>query len=439
VKGSKLLLRDAVSNVASAYSILDETTNRLSPLFGQNEREEYSAIFDPKLSDVLVSTNKFENFKTLYRYRDGRWTRLSPELHADIEHFDIDPKGKRILMQINDRGYSKVVVLDAKTLKPMATPLDGMEKVHSLLGETSGDGRYTTFSVVTDKEPGTNMVMDWKTGQIQMPFKPASTIDTTKFAPASLEYYPARDGTLIPMFVRRPPGSEGKNLPVVVEFHGGPELQAVPGFNPFAQLYVDAGFIYVEPNVRGSSGYGKEWLNADNGAKRLDVITDIEDAAKFIRANWATPGKPLKIAVTGYSYGGLSALLGMSMFSGAYDVGVSVVGITNFHTFLNNTAPYRRALRISEYGDPQKDKDLLTQLSPTSYIEKIRGPLLMIQGVNDPRVPVGEALQYYNAFQSKNMPTSLVLLPGEGHETVKNEGQIMEWGHIIQFLKTHLK
>src|SRR5262249_47716324 len=143
----------------------------------------------------------------------------------------------------------------------------------------------------------------------------APEIDTRKFAVAKLEHYPARDGTPIPMLVRRPEKCEKEICPVVVHFHGGPEGQSLPGFSTIAQLFVDAGFIFVEPNVRGSDGYGKKWSHADDGPKRLDVITDIEDAAKFIRKNW----KVGKVGVYGGSYGGYSTLVAMTMFGGAYD------------------------------------------------------------------------------------------------------------------------
>src|SRR5262249_18728035 len=164
--------------------------------------------------------------------------------------------------------------------------------------------------------------------------------------------------------------------PVVVYFHGGPEGQATAGFSGFAQLFVEAGFVLVQPNVRGSEGYGKAWLDADNGPKRLAVVTDIEDCARYIRASWGKDGKPPKIGVTGGSYGGYSTLMAMTYFAGAFDAGVQEVGISNLLSFLNNTAPYRRILRISEYGDPVKDRDALIQLSPITHVKKLKAPLL---------------------------------------------------------------
>src|SRR6185503_439516 len=194
---------------------------------------------------------------------------------------------------------------------------------------------------------------DWqtkKTATWRVPEAPE--VDISKFAAATIETYPARDGTKIPMVVRRPTICAIDPCPVIVSFHGGPEGQSRPGFSPGAQLYVDAGFVYVEPNVRGSTGYGKKWFHADDAAKRLDIITDIEDAAKYIRTAWAKNGVAPKIGVVGGSYGGYSTLMAMSYFAGAFDAGVALYSISSLTTFLVNTAPYRRILRISEYGDP---------------------------------------------------------------------------------------
>jgi dipeptidyl aminopeptidase/acylaminoacyl peptidase len=281
---------------------------------------------------------------------------------------------------------------------------------------------------------------DWNTRQL-VPWRAASTpeIDTKTFARASLETYPARDGTKIPMFVWRPKGCADSLCPVVVEFHGGPEGQSQPGFSPYAQMFVDAGFIFVQPNVRGSTGYGKAWLDADNGPKRMKVITDIEDCGTYVRKAFAKDGRSPKVGVTGGSYGGYATLMAMTYFAGTYDAGVSEVGIANLLTFLENTAPYRRALRASEYGEPTKDREALVKLSSTTYVDRLKAPLLVIQGVNDPRVPVGEALQMHQALTSRGIPTGLILFGDEGHGASKRGNQVLSIGHTIAFFEKHLR
>jgi dipeptidyl aminopeptidase/acylaminoacyl peptidase len=285
----------------------------------------------------------------------------------------------------------------------------------------------------------TAIAYDWQTRKAttwRVPETPE--LDVSTFAPATIEHYPARDGTKIPMVVRRPQKCAADPCPVIVVFHGGPESQSRPGFSPAGQLIVDAGFVFVEPNVRGSSGYGKAWLHADNGPKRLQVITDIEDAAKFIRGAWAKNGVAPKIGVMGGSYGGYSTLMAMTYFAGAFDAGVANYSISSLHTFLMNTAPYRRILRISEYGDPVKDKDALAKLSPMTHVQKLRSPLLLVQGVNDPRTPVGEALVIYRELERRKIPGGLILFADEGHGAKKRNNVVLQLGHAIAFFEKHL-
>jgi dipeptidyl aminopeptidase/acylaminoacyl peptidase len=227
--------------------------------------------------------------------------------------------------------------------------------------------------------------------------------------------------------------------PVLVEFHGGPESQATPGFSPGAQLYLDAGFILVEPNVRGSDGYGKAWLAADDGPRRLDVITDIEDAGRWARAAFTVDGVPPRVGIMGGSYGGYATLIGMTMFAGTFDAGASNVGISNLVTFLMNTAPYRRILRISEYGDPEKDREALVKLSPSSYVDRVKGPLLIIQGASDPRVPAGEAIQIFDALTARGVPAELLIFADEGHGAQKRENLVQTIGRQLEFFTKTLK
>lgn len=435
---SWLMAKELGSSQVEIYQY-DVVGKKLTPLLGQGEVEEYDVSFGAKPGQVLVRTNKLGDFHRLYSLEGGKLTPITPELKFDVESYTIDDSRRRIYYRVNENGYQKLFALDAKTLKPLTLPkLPDAENV--VLSGVSRNGRYLQLSIDGATLPPTTVTYDWqtrKTSTWRVPMTPE--IDAKTFAKASLEFYPARDGTKIPMFVRRPAAcSSGGPCPVVIEFHGGPEGQSMAGFNTRAQLYVDAGFIHVQPNVRGSTGYGKAWLHADDGPKRLAVVTDIEDAAKFVRANWGRDGKAPKVGVIGGSYGGYSSLMAMTYFAGAYDAGVQIVGISNLTSFLMNTAPYRRILRISEYGDPVKDKDALVQLSPITHVAKIKAPLLSIQGVNDPRVPVGEAVQIYRELERRKIPGGLILFADEGHGFSKRPNQVLAIGHSIAFFEKHL-
>ena len=169
------------------------------------------------------------------------------------------------------------------------------------------------------------------------------------------------------------------------------------------------------------------------------MITDIEDAAIFIKKNWAVNGVAPKIGVIGGSYGGYSTNMAMTMFAGAYSAGVTIVGMSSLVTFLENTGPYRRHLRTTEYGDPAKDLEALKKLSPVTYLDRIKDPLLIIHGATDPRVPAGEAIQIYDAMKKKNLDGELILFADEGHGIRKRKNRALYIGHTLDFFKKHLK
>jgi len=449
--GLRLLLVKQTGSVWTEFSEYVPATKTLTPLLGAGEATEYDAAYGAQPGELVVRTNKFSDFRRLYRWRIGggtdakSFTEVFAPAGMDVAGFQIDVPRRHVYAAVNDGGYSRLRVLDATTFAPVDLPLPkDAEQVYA--GTATSDGRFVTIGVETAQAPRTSYVWDWaKKTLTQWVLPSAPEVDLSTFVSARLMTYPARDGTKIPMFARFPKGcAPGENpgvdpCPVVVEFHGGPEGQATPGFSPYAQLFVDAGLIFVEPNVRGSDGYGKKWMDADNGPKRLEVITDIDDAGKWIRANWGRNGKAPRVGVEGGSYGGYSTLVAMTMFAGTYDVGAESVGISNLVTFLRNTAPYRRILRITEYGDPDRDAEALRKLSPVTYLDRVKAPLLMIAGLNDPRVPAGEAVQIHDLLEKRGVKAPLIIFPDAGHGTFKRADQVLWVGHVLEFLEEHLK
>lgn len=434
----RLLLRKETGALTAEVYEWDPKTRQMTPLFGQGEKEEYEVAYGAAEGEIVVQTNKLGEFRRLYVWAKGKLAPITPEMKHDVRSFGIDRGRKRIVYTINEDGFTRLRAIDARTLKPLKLP-KLPDSDHLIPGATTPDGRYTTVQVDDGRHPVRIEVIDWKLGRLQRWASPSTPeVDTTSFVRATLDAYPARDGARIPVLVRRSERCAREGCPVVIAFHGGPEGQSVPGFNVRAQAFVEAGFVYLEPNVRGSDGYGKAWLTADDGPKRLQVITDIEDAARWARARFATAGTAPAIGINGGSYGGYSTLVGMTMFAGAYDAGVEVVGMSNLVTFLRNTAPYRRQLRVSEYGDPDRDREALEKLSPINYVDRVHAPLLLLQGANDPRVPVGEAVQIYDRLQEKGVPSALMILPDEGHGAIKRENRALLLGHTIAFFEKHL-
>lgn len=445
----RLLLVKRPTSLASEVYEYVPATKQLTPLLGAGESVVYDAAYAAQPGELLVTTDKFRDFYTLYRWKIGSGDAGFREVLAypdkGIADFTIDRARRHVYAEVNDGGYTRLVVLDARTFAPEALPLP-RDADHVVKGASTEDGRFVTVGVSTPLAPRANFVWDWQKRALTQWLVPSSPeVDLAAFVPAKLVTYPAKDGTPIPAFVRIPRGcTPGENpasdpCPVVVMFHGGPESQAKPGFSAYRQLYVDAGYILVEPNVRGSGGYGRKWLDADNGPKRLDVIGDIEDASRFVKKQYARNGKAPKVGVTGGSYGGYATLIAMTMFAGSYDAGASVVGMSNLESFLRNTAAYRRSLRTSEYGDPERDADALRKLSPVTYVDRVKDPLLILQGVNDPRVPVGEAIQMQELLAKRGIEAPLILFAEEGHGAGRRSAAVLQIGHILKFFDEHLK
>lgn len=431
-----LIMTKLLGNTASEHYSYNLEEKKLVPIIGVGEQEDYTVNFATSSLDYIVQTNKLTNFHRLYHLKNGKLNPVSPDLKFDVEGFSLDQKRERLLYEVNVDGYTRLYGLTLPHFKALTLPAFPKNAEHVFAGRTTKNSRYTTFGVSFHNEPRQSYVYDWKNKTLARWMR-ASTpeIDTKNFIKAKLDYYPARDGTKIPYFVRIPKSCEKNSCPVIVHFHGGPEGQSQPGFSPYHENFLREGFIFAEPNVRGSSGYGKTWLDSDNAAKRLNVITDIEDAGVFLKQKYG----PKKIGVMGGSYGGYSTLYAMTRFAGTFDAGVANVGMSNLVTFLMNTAPYRRPLRISEYGDPEIDLDALKELSPITHINKLKSPLMIIQGINDPRVPANEAIQFKKFADQKAIPVELILFSDEGHGTSKRNNQAMDLTKTVEFFNKHLK
>lgn len=437
------ILSKLTSNTASEVFEFNMASRELKPIIGQGERAEYSVQFAAQKGKYLVLTPKLGDFRRLYLWDSQKLEPVTPVLPWDVSGFDIDQARRRIVYSINEGGYTRMHAMEAGTLKEIKLPeFPGAD--HVVIAGLSRDGQTAMVNVDSGRSPRVSYSLDFKSGKMTQWVIPSlPEFQDAHFAKAELEFYPTRDGVKIPMFVRRPAQCRAqaitKPCPVVVHFHGGPEAQSSAGFHVMAQMFVDEGFIFVEPNVRGSDGYGKAWLDSDNIEKRLQVITDIEDASIFIKKNWAVGGIIPKVGVMGWSYGGYSTLMAMTYFAGSFEAGVALVGMSNLLTFLENTAPYRRALRTPEYGDPQKEREVLVKLSPVTYLDRVKAPLMIIQGVNDPRVPAGEAVQIQKLLSDRKIEAPLILFADEGHGTGKRSNKVLELGHTLSFFKKNLK
>jgi dipeptidyl aminopeptidase/acylaminoacyl peptidase len=223
---------------------------------------------------------------------------------------------------------------------------------------------------------------------------------------------------------------------MIMSAHGGPESQFRPSFVRSFQYYALNGFGVFALNPRGSSGYGRDFLDMDNYKDRWKSVKDYETATRWLADQGYAD--PAKIAITGGSYGGYMTLACITAAPDLYAAACDQVGIANFVTFLKNTADYRRYLRESEYG-PLSDSAFLWEISPVAQVDKVKAPLLIIHGENDPRVPVGEARQMAKAISERGGVVDTLIFPDEGHGVAKRPNMLVAYRRIVDFFKKYLQ
>ncbi len=261
-------------------------------------------------------------------------------------------------------------------------------------------------------------------------------IDESHSSPPKTESSGRRE---IPAYLTLPDGAdsgEEGQVPVIVDIHGGPHHQRRPWFRPIRQFFLDQGYAVFEPNVRGSSGYGREYAALDDVEKRMDSVRDIRAAVDWLAEHPAIDAD--EAVAYGRSYGGFMVLAAITEYPELWTAGVEFVGIANWETFLENTGDWRRAHREAEYGSLETDRELLEDISPIHAVDEIQCPLFIQHGENDPRVPVDEARQIATALESRDVPVETCLFEDEGHHTTKLDNRIEQFERIGAFLAEHV-
>lgn len=295
------------------------------------------------------------------------------------------------------------------------------------------DGQLLAFAFTAPSSPLNIWVWDGNACR-QITQVATGGIPEDTFIAPELVHFPSFDGLEIPAFLYMPPGVE--RPPVVMNVHGGPESQSRPAFAAVTQYFVNHGFALLVPNVRGSTGYGRIYTHLDDVEKRMDAVADLEAAVRWLRESGRVDGD--RIAVMGGSYGGFMVLAALTTYPDLWAAGVDIVGIANFETFFQNTGAYRRHWRTPEYGDPERDRDLLRRISPIHSVDRIRAPLMVIHGDNDPRVPVNETEQIVEAVSRQGIPVELLRFPDEGHGVVKLKNKLVAYPAVADFLDRYL-
>jgi dipeptidyl aminopeptidase/acylaminoacyl peptidase len=435
----RLALTEAASSFDQDVYVLDlETGERthLTPHEGEGDVRFLSVTWGPDGEGLYCCTDRGAD--TLYLARldaeTGEQETVVEGGEWNVEGVGVDHDSSRALYARNVEGYTELAVgeVAGADFEVLSEP-DLPEGVAG--GGSFGPDGDRVAVAATASDDNTNVyLVDAETGESERwTLADTAGIPRDSFRKPELVRYESFDGREIPAFVTYPDVEEP--APVIVSIHGGPESQRRPGFNPVKQYFLNRGYAYFEPNVRGSTGYGKAYTHLDDVEKRMDSVADLDRGVE-----WLT-GQPRidadRVVAMGGSYGGFMVLAALTEYPERWAAGVDIVGIANFVTFLENTGDWRRELREAEYGSLEADRAFLESISPINNIDAIRAPLLVLHGANDPRVPVGEAEQIAEEA-GEHVPTEKLIFDDEGHGFSKLENRVEAYRTIVAFLDEHL-
>jgi acetyl esterase/lipase len=382
-------------------------------------------------SEVFAASNPHRERCALVRLRfTGSGPEFLREYPGEVELVRVAPEGSRVALTVNRDGWSETHLYDPATGEDR--PLhSGPKGVISSL-DFSPDGTLLAYDL-SYAEGFDVYSRNIETGKERRLSRSAPPLPRRAVEPR-LASHRSSDGLAISHWEYSPKDVAVRGT--IVEVHGGPESQSRPGFRPIVQFLVAEGWRVISPNVRGSSGYGRTFLHLDDKERRPDSVRDLKElVASLVSSKRAEPGS---VAVVGGSYGGYMVLMALASYPELFAAGVDIVGIANFLTFLKNTGPWRRALREAEYGSLEHDAAMLREISPLFRADRIRAPLLVIHGRNDPRVPFEEAEQIVTTLKGLGRTVELLEYADEGHGFHRRVNRLEGWARAAEFLERHV-
>jgi dipeptidyl aminopeptidase/acylaminoacyl peptidase len=449
--GSKVLVQSYVSIADSRVGIVDLDTGALTLVAGGPENRSTNApvAFDDETDGVWFITDQGNEFRRLAWQSAEAGAEpeiITTDLDWDVSDAAMSHDRRRIAFSTNENGMSRVYLMD--TASRQYRVVDAMPTGLAFGLTFSPDDNRLAMTLSSATTPSDVFVLDleadplgygrltrWTTSEV-------GGLDTSVFRTPELIHFPTFDEVdgkprEIPAWIYRPAGPGP--YPVIISIHGGPESQSRPGFSSTFQMWVDKlGAAVIRPNVRGSSGYGKTYTGLDNGFNREDSVRDIGALLDWIETQPDLDAD--RVAVSGGSYGGYMVLASAFHYSDRLKAAVDRVGISSFVTFLENTQDYRRDLRRAEYGD-ERDPEMrayLEKIAPLNNVDKIRIPMLIVQGENDPRVPVTESEQVVAALREQGETVWYMNALNEGHGYRKKENRDVYQQATVMFLREHL-
>jgi dipeptidyl aminopeptidase/acylaminoacyl peptidase len=363
---------------------------------------------------------------------------LAADPVADVSGVKIHPGTREPQIAIVAKARSEYTVLDPSVAADLAA-IRALHPGDPSIQNTDDADRVWLVGFTNDSGPVPYFAYDRQTGTSQFLFEHQPELSKYELAAMEPFSFQARDGLTIHGYLTFPPGAERSQLPTVLNVHGGPWARDRWGFIPEAQWLANRGYLSVQVNFRGSTGYGKAFTNAGDrewGARMQDDLSDA--VAHVIGRGWADPDR---VAIYGGSYGGYAALAGVTFTPDLYCCAVDIVGPSNLITLIETIPPYWAPLLAQFHrrvGDPEKDRDFLWSRSPLSAVDRIKVPLLIAQGANDPRVKQAESEQIVAALEKAGIDHDYMLFPDEGHGFAKPANRLRFYAEAERFLARHL-
>jgi dipeptidyl aminopeptidase/acylaminoacyl peptidase len=441
--GTQVIVMEYVSINESYLWLVNATTGAktlVTPKGGAEKIAYGDARFSADGKGLYVTSDQGSEFQQLaYRSLTAPPIKaLTAHIPWDVEGFEVSHDGGTIAFVTNEGGISKLHLLDTRTGKEKPVPSLPVGLIGGLLWHHND--RDLGLTLTSSRAPADAFSLDVATGQItRWTESETGGLNTSTLAEPELVRWPSTEGAQISGFLYRPPSRFTGKRPVIINIHGGPESQSRPGFIGRNNYFLsELGVAIILPNVRGSSGFGKTFLMADNGTNRHRSYQDIGALLDWIKTRPDLDAD--RILVTGGSYGGHMTLVAATQYNDRIRASVSIAAISNLVSNLEHTESYRRNLRRAEYGDERdpKTRQYMNELAPMALVQNITKPMFVIHGENDPRVPVSEAHQIVDAARANKAPVWLLLGKNEGHGFARKSNLDFQFYSTIQFVRQYL-
>ncbi|UCG29464.1 MAG: S9 family peptidase [candidate division WOR-3 bacterium] len=440
----KLLVKQYVSSDESYYYIIDMKNEKATPMHNDTAKVSYgTARWSPDMRGIYVVSDRFGNFKQLLYYdlQNATFEILTKQITWDIGEIEISPSGSSLAFTSNENGFGRLYLMDTGTRALSRVSLPDAQ-IYNLVFKPDGDELAITLNRPT--QPSDVYTLNLKTKKfLRWTQSELGGLDTLSFVAPRLVQYETFDSVqgqprTIPAYYYEPRKFKPP-YPVLIDCHGGPAVQEKPYFYYLFQFFLnDMGIAVIAPNVRGSTGYGREFMMLDDGYNRENSVKDIGALLDWIEEQPQLNSR--RVAISGASYGGYLVLAAMVKYNERLRCGIDQLGISNFVTFLENTSEYRQDLRREEYGDERDPtmREFLTHISPLTNAHLIKKPMFIVQGLNDPRVPASEAEQIVKAIRKNDVEVWYLLAEDEGHGFGKKSNRNFYQQAMVLFLEKYL-